>query len=112
MDDFIKKHLSDIQTAIEEIESFFEGKQKVFNDFVNDLRLRRAVERDIEIIGEATNRILKANGDIQITNARKIVDARNWVAHGYDSLSVDILWTIVVKHLPKLKDEVNNLLEG
>ena len=46
-----------------------------------------------------------------ITNARKIVDARNYIVHGYDSLSVDILWSIVVNHLPRLKNEVEKLLQ-
>ena len=53
------------------------------------------MERDIEIIGEAMNRILKEDRDIAITNSRKIVDARNYIIHGYDSLSADILWSIV-----------------
>lgn len=110
MDDLIKKHLCDILTAIDEIESFFGNEEKLYSEFQNDLRLRRAVERDIEIIGEATSRILKVDGNIQITNARKIVDARNYIIHGYDSLSVDILWSIVINHLPKLKAEVSRLL--
>lgn len=108
---YIKKHLSDIQTAIDEVNSFFDNRPKLYDEFINDICLRRAVERNIEIIGEATNRILKINPNIQITNARKIVDARNWVIHGYDSLSVDILWSIVVNHLPKLREEIVDLLK-
>ena len=100
MDDLTKKHLQDILTAIEEVESFF----------YSNLCLRRAIERNIEIIGEAMNRILKVDKDIAITNSRKIVDARNYIIHGYDSLSVDILWSMVINHLPKLKNEVIELL--
>ena len=48
-------------TAIEEIESFFGDKPKLFDDFYNNLCLRRAIERNIEIIGEAMNRILKTD---------------------------------------------------
>ena len=69
------------------------------------------MERNIEVIGEAMNRILKSGADVQITNSRKIVDARNYIIHGYDSLSVDILWSIVINHLPKLKSEVTDLLK-
>ena len=94
MDDLIKKHLQDILTAIEEIESFFGDKPK------------------IEIIGEAMNRILKTDRNIAITNSRKIVDARNYIIHGYDSLSADILWSMVINHLPKLKNEVVALLDN
>ena len=110
MDDLIKKHLQDILTAIEEVESFFGDKPKLFEDFYSNLCLRRAIERNIEIIGEAMNRILKADKNIAITNSCKIVDARNYIIHGYDSLSADILWSMVVNHLPRLKDEVTALL--
>ena len=111
MDENINKHLHDILDAINEIESFFGEEAKFFNEFCNDLCLRRAVERDIEIIGEAMNRILKEDRNIAITNSRKIVDARNYIIHGYDSLSADILWSIVINHLPKLKEETQILLE-
>ncbi len=110
MDDLTKKHLQDILTAIQEIENFFGDKPKLFEDFYNNLCLRRAIERNIEIIGEAMNRILKMDRNIAITNSRKIVDARNYIIHGYDSLSADILWSMVINHLPKLKDEVTALL--
>lgn len=110
MDDLKKKHLQDILIAIEEIESFFGNEPKQFEDFYSNLCLRRAIERNIEIIGEAMNRILKTDKNIAITNARKIVDARNYIIHGYDSLSADILWSMVINHLPKLKNEVTTLL--
>jgi uncharacterized protein with HEPN domain len=112
MDSAIKKHLQDILTAIEEVDSFFESEPKLFNEFYNDMRLRRAVEREVEIIGEAMNRILKADKHIAITNSRKIVDARNYIIHGYDSLSADILWSMVINHLPTLKAEVIALIVG
>lgn len=109
--DNTNKHLQDILTAIEEIDSFFGCAPKLFSEFSSNICLRRAVERNIEVIGEAMNRILKSGAEIQITNSRKIVDARNYIIHGYDSLSVDILWSIVINHLPKLKQEVNDLLK-
>jgi len=111
MDEFIKKHLEDILIAIEEIDIFFETLPKKYDVFVNSLLLRRGVERNIEIIGEAMNRILKADNTILITNARKIVDTRNYVIHGYDTLTADILWSIVVNHLPLLKNEIEELLK-
>ena len=111
MDEFIKKHLEDILIAIEEIDIFFETLPKRYDIFVNSLLLRRGVERNIEIIGEAMNRILKADNTASITNARKIVDTRNFVIHGYDTLTADILWSIVVNHLPLLKNEIEELLK-
>ena len=46
--------------------------------------LRRAVEREIETVGEAMNRILQVDPDIDIPNARRIVQTRNKVIHHYD----------------------------
>jgi uncharacterized protein with HEPN domain len=112
MDDSVKKHMEDILIACEEIEVFFETLPKKYDEFVGNLLLRRAVERNIEIIGEAMNRVLKADSTVLITNARKIVDTRNYIIHGYDTLAVDILWSIVINHLPLLKEEVETLLRS
>lgn len=73
MDERILKWLYDIQFAIEEIESYFEDYPKDFNIFSSNLILKRAVERDLEIIGEAVNRILKRNPDFPVENAKRIV---------------------------------------
>jgi uncharacterized protein with HEPN domain len=112
MDDRGKKYLEDILIAINEIDSFFDSTPKIYADFINNLLLRRGIERNIEIIGEAMSRILKNDSTITITNARKIVDTRNYIIHGYDSLTADILWSIVVNHLPVLKTEVGALLQS
>lgn len=84
----------------------------MFQNFQNDLRTKRAVERNIEIIGEAMSRILKENSEIKISNSRKIVDVRNRIIHGYDSVSDDVIWGIVIRNLPVLQKEVENLLNG
>lgn len=78
--------------------------------FCNERVYRKFIERNFEIIGEAINRILKINPDIPISSARKIVNTRNLVIHSYDSLDKEILWGIVIKHLPVLKEEVRQLL--
>jgi uncharacterized protein with HEPN domain len=83
-----------------------------YETFGDNLLLRRGIERNIEIIGEAMNRVLSSEHDIQITKARKIVDTRNYIIHGYDSLRADILWSIVINHLPVLKQEINAILQS
>lgn len=110
MDNEIKIWLYDILNAIMEIESFLNDRPKDFINYQNDLRTKRAVERNIEIIGEALNRILKRDEKIEIKNSRKIVDTRNRIIHGYDSVSDDVIWGIVVRHLPTLKIEIETLL--
>ena len=96
--------------AVMEIESFFVDIPKNFSHYQTDLRTKRAIERNIEIIGEAMSRILKQDETITITNSRKLVDVRNRIIHGYDSVSDDIMWGIVIKHLPVLQIEIEVLL--
>ena len=112
MDPEIKTWLFDVLQSIAEIESYFEGRPKRFDDYITDIKTKRAVERDIEIIGEAVDRILKKDKDFKIENAQKIIGARNRIAHGYDKISDDLLWSIVINHLPKLKSEIAILIEG
>lgn len=112
MDERIKKYLEDIKRAIWEIQITAKEKGLQYNIFLNDFVYRKFVERNIEIIGEAKNRILKINPDINITSARKVVDTRNYVIHSYDSLLPDILWSIVLNHLPKLEEEINIILKA
>lgn len=110
MDRKLRKYLSDILSSILEIESFLEDRPKEYATFCNDTLFRRGVERNIEIMGEAMNQVLKIDSNIPITASRKIVDTRNFVIHAYDSLKPDILWGIVINHMPILKKEVESLL--
>jgi uncharacterized protein with HEPN domain len=109
MEDEIKTWLSDIKQAIKEINDFLPDKKDFF-EFKKDLK-KRAIERNVEIIGEAANRIIKQQPDIAITDIKKIIVTRTRIIHGYDSVSDDIIWSIVVKHLPKLEEEINDLLK-
>lgn len=111
MDNEIKVWLFDIYQAIEEIESFFAEKPMQFQDYIADVKTKRAVERDLEIIGEAVNRIVKEDKNFRIENAQKLIGTRNRIIHGYDTISDDLIWSIVVNHLPKLKNEIEVLME-
>ncbi|MCI5149810.1 MAG: DUF86 domain-containing protein, partial [Candidatus Electrothrix sp. MAN1_4] len=67
--------------AIDEIFDFLPDPRN-YIEFEKDLKTRRAVERNIEILGEAMHRILKIDSEFNIANARRIVDTRNRVIHG------------------------------
>ena len=90
----IQKYLYDIITSINSIYDYL-GENRDFNEYSENKLLRRAVERELEIIGEASNRILKLDSEFPINNARKIVDLRNWVIHGYDKVDDVIIWGIL-----------------
>ena len=105
----IKKLLHDIKSSIENIEKYL-GKERVYENYTKNPLLQDAVERNMITIGEAMNALLKINSDIQITNSRRIVDARNKLTHGYDEIDHAQVWNIIVLHMPLLKKEVMRLL--
>lgn len=113
MDERIEKWLYDIAMAIEEIESFFQQKPQDFVAYKQNLMLKRAVERNLEIIGEAVNRIIKRDAayEKKIKNARSIIGLRNQVIHSYDNISDENIWAIIITHLPKLKQDVDELIK-
>lgn len=81
-----------------------------FEQYAGNLLVRRAVERELEIIGEAMSQLLKTELPPNILNARRIIDLRNRVIHGYDTVDDSILWGVLKRHLPELKKEVDILL--
>ena len=110
MDERILKWLYDIKLCIEEIDGFFKDEEKdFFFKYRNNLMLKRAIERNLEIIGEAINRIITRDNSFseKISNAKAIIGLRNQVIHAYDNISDENIWSILTNHLPKLKNEVD-----
>ncbi len=68
-----KKYLLDIREAINSIDEHLEGR-RIAMEYMTNKTKRRAVERELEIIGEATRNLLKINPDIPLSYARVIVD--------------------------------------
>ena len=106
----IKTWLYDILQSINEIDSYYEDKPRIFKEYVSDIKTKRAIERNLEIIGEAVNRIRKKDQNFQLDNAEKIIGTRNRIIHGYDKISDDLIWSIVINHIPKLEEEIKGLL--
>ncbi len=109
MDIELKAWLFDILNAINEIESFV-NQAADFSGYQKDIKTKRATERNIEIIGEAMSRILVKDNSLKLSNARKIVDTRNRIIHGYDTVSDNIMWNVITAYLPILKKEIQHLL--
>jgi len=76
--------------------------------------LKRATERNIEIVGEAMNRILKRDDSFaeKISELKAIIGLRNQVIHSYDNISDENIWSIIINHIPQLKSQVNSLLDN
>lgn len=103
-----KKYLSDIQMAIDLIEIFIADTPD-FNLYQKDLKTQSAVERQLAIIGEALNKLKTTDSDLLIKNDKQIRGFRNRLIHAYDSIDNSIVWVIVIRHLPALKQEVQKL---
>ena len=111
MTEKLLKLLYDIKLSVDDIESYFETESKTFENYQKNSLLKRAIERNLEIIGEAMNRILKEDPDFPIDNARRIIGLRNQIIHGYDSVSDENIWAIISLYLPKLKSEIEILIK-
>ena len=87
----IQKYLYDILISVDSIYEYV-GEQRNFNNYVSNKQLRRSVERELEIIGEAVSKIIKFDPNIPIDNTRKIISLRNRVIHAYDSVNNETVW--------------------
>lgn len=105
----ILKYLLDLESVISEIETI---KTRVGNDFFvfsNDVILQRAVERDLEIIGEAVRKLIEIKPEIEISSSRKIIGLRNIISHAYDSIEPELIWGIIQRDIPTLLHEIQKL---
>ena len=103
------KYLSDILQAIELIEDFTKSIS-TYDEFLNDLKTRSAVERQLSIIGEAVNKYDSHLPVNPLSNARKIVGFRNRLIHAYDAVDASMIWAIIKNYILPLKEEVKLLL--
>ncbi len=112
MKDEIRKNLIDILQAAEEIENFVSGIK--FETYQTTPVIKRAVERDFEIIGEALNRIKNIDSELleKISEHQRIIGFRNILIYGYDIVDEAIVWQAVTNHLPILIGEVKKILSG
>lgn len=110
MDKRILVFLVDIRQSIDEIFVFL-GDERDFLKYRADLKTKKAVERNLEIIGEAVGRILKLEPSFSLENARSIIGTRNRIIHSYDNISDEVIWSIVCRELPGLRNQVHSIIE-
>ena len=105
-----QKYLHDIWRAVELLTDFTAGK--TFADYELDAMLRAAVERQFEIIGEATAKLARHDEALvtRIDDYRRIVAFRNILIHGYADVDERLVWDVVEAKLPILRRDVEALL--
>jgi uncharacterized protein with HEPN domain len=104
-------YLKDIFTAIIKIEKYSKGiDYEVFS--TDDMR-HDAILRQLEIIGEAANRL---SSDFKKRNPslpwKEAIDLRNFLIHGYHDIELEIVWKTIIKDLPILKVRVEEILNS
>lgn len=111
MEDELLKHPYDIREAASATLRFVRGK--TFDEYGQDELLRSGVERKLQILGEALNRIRKDDPALcgKIREHRNIASFRNILIHGYDNIDHAIVWGIVEEDLGTLLEDVQRLIE-
>lgn len=103
------KYLLDIETVIAEIESFKGLVENNFEIYREKLVVKRAVERDLEIIGEAVKNLMLIEPTIKIDSSRKIIGLRNLISHAYDTIEDELIWGIIQKDVPHLLNDIEKI---
>jgi uncharacterized protein with HEPN domain len=106
----LAKLLLDAFQAASNIRTFTVGRSA--QDYLTDTFLRSAVERQLEIVGEALNHVRAEGNDLsrRIANLNQWVGLRHRIAHGYDHLDHEIVWETVVDDIPHLLHDLALLL--
>ncbi|MBP9152608.1 MAG: DUF86 domain-containing protein [Flavobacteriales bacterium] len=106
-----RKLLADMQEAINSIDEHLDGKRD-FQEYLDNKTKRRAVERELGIIGEAVSLLLKDDPEFPLSLANQMKGMRNRILHAYDAVDDTIVWKTVVIDLPVLLAEINSLLRS
>jgi uncharacterized protein with HEPN domain len=105
-----RKLLFDILDSGRSIQAWCEDAD--YEEYETNRQLRRAVEREFEIIGEALNHLAQSDAEtaLSITHLARIVGFRNRIIHGYDTIDNATVWGVIERYLPSLLTEVDGLL--
>lgn len=106
------KLLEDIRDAAEFIREAAQGL--TLDDYRGDRRLRNAVERNFEIIGEAMKRLAQIDQETagRIGDSIQIIAFRNVLIHGYDLVDHALVWSVIENQVPALLKDVGVLLSA
>jgi len=105
-----RAYLWDAVNAAEAVHRFTLGR--TYESFIENEMVRSAVERQLEIVGEALAQLARANPQIsaQLPDLRRIVAFRNILAHGYAGIDYETVWRLIQEKLPELLANLKTLL--
>lgn len=103
--------LEDIATCCRKVISFVEGY--TFDEFLRDEKTFDAVARNLEIIGEAVKHLsCDFREKYPNTDWRAIAGMRDFLAHVYFALDLEVLWDVIQIEVPQLLASVQEILES
>lgn len=107
-----RKYLQDIVSCCAFVIEF--AHDRSIENYKRDRGFRSAVERELQVIGEAVMQLARGTPDIaaKITEYESIIGFRHVLVHGYDSLDANTVWDVVENKLDQLKSEAESLLDG
>ncbi len=108
----VLKYILDIESVIHEMDSFKALVDNNFEKYLESTVVKRATERNLEIIGEAVRKIKELEPAIHISSYNRIIGLRNLIAHAYDAVEDEIIWGIIQRDIPKLLTEIKKLKHG
>lgn len=110
MDDRTKAWIYDILSVIHDTDSFLEDDTKNYHNFLITLCVKRALERNLEIIGVALQNLMNYLPELKFSHADNIIDTASRLRSGNDPVSEEILKNIIIQYLPKLRDELHLMI--
>jgi len=109
----IKLFIVDIFVAIQKIKKYT-NSFKNSNDLLHSSLHWDATIRQLEIIGEALNKLLEDEkfSALAPTYFRKVVNFRNNIVHGYFGIDIDEVWNVITLHLDILQSDIQNIIKS
>lgn len=106
----VPKLLEDIRQAAHRISEW--SASRTLEQYRDDPMLRSAVERNFEVVGEAINRLARADADTarRLGPYEQIIAFRNILIHGYDIVEHDRVWHVIRNDVPDLLAKTDQLL--
>lgn len=102
-------YLWDMLDAARAVQEFVASR--TFSDYAADRMLRGAVERHIEIIGEAASRLSPGFRDAHPEIPwHRIIAQRNVLAHEYGEIEHQLIWKVAVQYVPELARQLDKLM--
>ncbi len=109
MDSYMNTLLEEIRVAIAEIETFF-PRGNLIEHCVQDPEIRLVIGKNVELIRERTNHLLKVEPEIPISDIWKSLVSKNLTRTCGEILTEVAIWTLLVIHLPVIKSDIGRLI--